>query len=150
MATTTAKNPEDEKQELTVAHGASGGFAPEGTGVIELIRGTAPLKEGVATRSDEENKKMHKDAEEFQQSKVKSAEMVDKAKQTGDNSDIRKAQDKQNKAREEKAAKKPTAAGINTDLENPAVAQPLEATEKQEAKDLGLDKEENNAKNSKK
>lgn len=144
MAVTKAKVEKPDKDENKVARGASGGFAPEGYGALELVK-HGVIHEGVATRGKDAEEKLHKEAAAFQKSKLdfgKKVEAGNKAVADGnfDKNPVKEAVADQHKKEEAEAAKKPTAAGANTNLDSPAVAQSPAATVKEEKKDLEVKK----------
>lgn len=149
MATTTAKF--EDKNVTKVARGASGGNAPEGYGAPDLVTGHKHIKEGVATRSKEEEEKLHKEADAFMKSKVDfDKKVVEGNKEVAaghfDKNPVKDALDEQHKKQEAEAAKKPTAAGVNTNLDSAAVAQSAKETAKEEKKEVAEVKKADDAK----
>ena len=128
VATTKARDEKaiENDPAKAVKLGAGGGFAPEGYRAPETV-GTHPLVEGVTERGAKGDHERFVEAEKFQQSKVEFAKKVKEGKA----GDVVKDQLKE---QEKEAAKKPTAAGAATELDNPAVAQSAEATKKAEEK----------------
>lgn len=80
MAVIKAK---DSNKKDDVYKGASGGLAPEGYGLVNLIGGSNPKVDDVANRSREEDDKKFQKAEKFQKSKVQAEKHEESAaKQT--------------------------------------------------------------------
>jgi hypothetical protein len=158
MAVTKARNENPVSYNLNtgtgkveeVHRGASGGVAPEGYGLANLITQGSTLggvenarveNEGVTQRGKENDDKRFQAAQKFMKSKQEFDKKIlesEKAVEKGefDKNSAKEALVKQQEKQNKEADKKPTAPGVETQLDNPLVAQSAEVTTKEEKADV--------------